>query len=207
MLAYARAEAAAPGPLILSMIRQFGALQQSGRIPLDADEEVDRLRQNTGSNDFLLHLSLNDRIAVLPVHAQAAFVNDVASRDDGSCGRLELYWLLNGTGEIRLGLHPHRAPEAPEPRPRHVVRVLDGPRRLAVGNPCALCVRQHERQRLLAPVVEHRHRLLRLPGAEGERARGGLVVLARRRRAVGGRVSDRIEARLFRDCPGFGTGS
>ncbi len=103
MLAYARAEVPAPESLIHSMIRQFGALQQSGRIPLDPDEEVDRLRANTGSNDFVLHLSLNDRIAVLPVDAQAAFVNDVASRDDEFCGRLGLYWLLDGAGEIRLG--------------------------------------------------------------------------------------------------------
>ena len=103
MLAYARAEAEAPESLILGMIRQFGALQQSGRIPLDPDEEVDRLRANTGSNEFLLHLSLNDRIAVLPVDAQAAFVNDVASRDDDFCGRLALYWLLDRAAEIRLG--------------------------------------------------------------------------------------------------------
>lgn len=103
MLAYARAEADAPESLILAMIGQFGALQQSGRIPLDPDAEVDRLRQRTGSSDFVRHLSLDDRIAVLPVDAQAAFVNDVASRNDEFCGRLGLYWLLDGAGEIRLG--------------------------------------------------------------------------------------------------------
>ena len=103
MLAYSRAEAEAPESLILAMIGQFGTLQQSGRIPLDPDAEVDRLRQRTGSSDFVRHLSLDDRIAVLPVDAQAAFVNDVTSRDDEFCGRLGLYWLLDGAGEIRLG--------------------------------------------------------------------------------------------------------
>ena len=102
MRAYARAEAAAPESLILCMVRQFEALQQSGRIPVDPDAEVDRLRPETKGNDFALHLALNDRVAVLPIDAQAAFVNDIACRDDEFCGRLALYWLLEGTAEARL---------------------------------------------------------------------------------------------------------
>ena len=91
-------------------------------------------------------------------------------------------------------LQPHCAAEARNPRPRHRAGVDDRPGGRAVGNLGPEGRRERERQRL-APLVmrvvqyRHRDRLRRLAGTEAQRPGHRLIVRARRRRAVGGRIA------------------
>ena len=97
-------------------------------------------------------------------------------------------------------LAPHRAPEPRKPRFWQWVAVDDGSRRLGIRGDRAGGVAQVQRHRfdtLIVGVVEHCdvHRLLRFTRRENECARRGLVVLARRCRAVRCRVVHRHRVR------------
>ena len=82
-----------------------------------------------------------------------------------------------------------RPPEPCQPRPLQGVRVLDGARGLAVGNPRPRRVEERQREGLpvvVMDVVQHRHRdrLRARARRERQRAARGRIVRPRRRRAV-----------------------
>ena len=92
----------------------------------------------------------------------------------------------------------HRAPEARDPRIRHRIGVVDGPRLLGVAELHArrALVRErpcHRLRALVMRVVEHRYRdrLRCLARVEGERVARVRVVLSRARGSVRGPIFDR----------------
>ncbi len=102
-MAYARAEAEVPAPLVERLIGQIGPLRESGRLPFDTDTEIDALRPVLESEPWTLHRMLDERIGVFPDAARAAFACEVACRDEEACGRIALYWLLDRSEEVRTG--------------------------------------------------------------------------------------------------------
>ena len=94
----------------------------------------------------------------------------------------------------------HGAAEPRHPRPGHVIRVVDRPRRRAFLDIRARRVRERQRQgfaTLVMGIVEHRHRhgFLGLASGEGQRPAGCGVVRPGRGRAVRGRIVHRHRTR------------
>ena len=103
-MAYARAEVETPEALVERLLGQIGPLRESGRLPFDPDTEIDALRPMLESEPWTLHRILDERIGVFPDEARAAFACEVACRDEEGCGRIALYWLLDRSEEVRVGV-------------------------------------------------------------------------------------------------------
>ena len=101
-LAYAREEVEAPDVLFSCLTEQTGPLAEPWWLPQDVDAEVDRLRQETGLDNWLVHSEMADELSAFPGRTRASFVNYVAYRDEEFCGRLALYWLLDASADVRL---------------------------------------------------------------------------------------------------------
>ena len=101
--AYARAGAEAPPELVQHLIGQMDELTKSGRLPFDPDSEIERMRPVLDLDEHYLHRKLDERIGTLPEELRAAFAYEVACRDEAVCGRIGMYWLLDGSAEVRLG--------------------------------------------------------------------------------------------------------
>ena len=100
--AYARAGAEAPPELVQHVIGHMDELTKSGRLPFDPDSEIERMRLVLDLDEHYLHRKLDERIGVLPEELRAAFAYEVACRDEAVCGRIAMYWLLDGSQEVRL---------------------------------------------------------------------------------------------------------
>ena len=100
--AYACANLEAPGSLGSSI--PVGLEEGDGvtRLPVDPDSLLDRIRDEAEGHVYGLHGALAAGLGVLPVELRPDFVRYVAGRDDGSCGRLALYWMLDPVADIRL---------------------------------------------------------------------------------------------------------
>ena len=100
--AYARANLEAPGSLGSSI--PVGLEEGDGviRLPVDPDSLLDRIRDEAEGHVYGLHGALGAGLGVLPVELRPVFVQYVAGRDDGSYGRLALYWMLDPVADIRL---------------------------------------------------------------------------------------------------------
>ena len=100
--AYPPAGAEAPPELVQHLIGQMDELTKSGRLPLDPDSEIERMREVLDLDEHYLHRKLDERIGVLPEELRAAFAYEVACRDEAVCGRIAMYWLLDDSAEVRL---------------------------------------------------------------------------------------------------------
>ena len=100
--AFARANLEAPGSLGSSI--PVGLEEGDGvtRLPVDPDSLLDRIRDEAEDHVYGLHGALGAGLGVLPVEFRPDFVRYVAGRDDGSYGRLALYWMLDPVADIRL---------------------------------------------------------------------------------------------------------
>ena len=116
--AYARAEIEAPEALVSFLTAQLEALAASDRLPGDLDAEIDRLRREAGDDDYMLHMVLDDMLGVLPDEVRPALVHHVSGRDEGFCGRMALYWLLDASREVRLAAAGAFAGRQPQERQR-----------------------------------------------------------------------------------------
>ena len=105
--AYARAGVPLPPELMQRLIGQMEELTAAGRLPVDADTEIERLSVLLDlEEDYMehyLHGELDERVGTLPDEIRAAFAYDVACREEAVCGRIAMYWLLNDAAAVRLG--------------------------------------------------------------------------------------------------------
>ncbi len=101
-LAYAREEVEAPDVLFSCLMDQIGPLADPWWVAEEVDAEIDRLRQETNRNNWLLHSEMADQLATLSTETRVSFVRYVAYRDEDFCGRLALYWLLDASADVRL---------------------------------------------------------------------------------------------------------
>ncbi len=101
-LAYAREEVEAPDVLFSCLMDQIVPLADPWWVAEEVDAEIDRLRQETNRNNWLLHSAMADQLATLSTETRVSFVRYVAYRDEDFCGRLALYWLLDTSADVRL---------------------------------------------------------------------------------------------------------
>lgn len=100
--AYARAEIDAPETLTSFLLSAIEAQAAGEGYPGDPGAELDGLWREMDGDTYRLHLTLEDMLGLIPAPLRSGFVHGVAVRDEGWCGRLALYWLLDRAEEVRL---------------------------------------------------------------------------------------------------------
>lgn len=105
-MALARAYAAAgldtPECLAAFIVSDAADMAEPSPFADDFDTELDKLREDTDGNDYMLHAVLNEMLGAIPAALRAKLVHKVASRDEAWGARLALYWLLDEALEVRL---------------------------------------------------------------------------------------------------------
>ena len=100
--AYACAEIEAPESLLAILLAGIHSRAEDDRFPDDLGAGLDTLHREAGGDDYALHMLLTDMLSVIPAPLRVGPVHHVAGRDEPWCGRLTLYWLLDGAAEVRL---------------------------------------------------------------------------------------------------------
>ena len=100
--AYAGAGLDAPESLTAFILGDAADMPETPAFADDFDTVLDKLRDDTGGDDFMLHALLSEMLGAIPAPLRSGLVHQVASRDEAWCGRLAQYWLLDAAPEVRL---------------------------------------------------------------------------------------------------------
>jgi len=100
--AYAAAGVDAPECLAAFIVGDAAEMEETAEFADEFDTVLDKLREDAGGDDYMLHAVLNEMLGAIPATLRAGLVHRVAGRDESWCGRLALYWLLDAAPEVRL---------------------------------------------------------------------------------------------------------
>lgn len=100
--AYAAAGLDAPECLAAFILDDAADMAETAAFADDFDTVLDKLRDDTEGDDYMLHALLNEMLGAIPAPLRSGLVHHVADRDEAWCGRLALYWLLDAAPEVRL---------------------------------------------------------------------------------------------------------
>ncbi len=100
--AYASAGLEAPDCLAAFILDDAADMAEAAAFADDFDTVLDKLRDDTDGDDYMLHAVLNEMLGAIPAPLRSGLVHHVAVRDEAWCGRLALYWLLDAALEVRL---------------------------------------------------------------------------------------------------------
>ena len=100
--AYAGAGLDAPESLTPFILGDAADMAETPAFGDDFDTVLDKLRDDTAGDDYMLHALLSEMLGAIPAPLRSGLVHLVSGRDDPWCGRLGLYWLLDGAPEVRL---------------------------------------------------------------------------------------------------------
>ena len=100
--AYAAAGMDAPECLTAFIVGDAADMAETSPFADEFDTVLDKLRDDTGGDDYMLHAVLSEMLGAIPAPLRSGLVHQVAGRDEPWCWRLAQYWLLDAAPEVRL---------------------------------------------------------------------------------------------------------